>query len=81
MTCGPPCAAVFSCGSAPSSRCDDLVVKKQMAFMTWRQRVDLPFEEMGMDELVQCGSGELLSQHYLALAKELVRPGCLFESP
>ena len=58
-----------------------MVVKKQMAFMTWRQGVDLPFEEMGMDELVQCGSGELLSQHYLALAKELVRQGRVFESP
>merc|ERR1719191_1716510 len=52
-------------------KCEDMLVRKQMSFMTWRQRVELPLEDLYDGELMQTGSGELLSQHYLALAKEL----------
>merc|ERR1719182_701809 len=42
-----------------------------MAFMTWRQREEIPFEDMYDGDLVPMGNGEYLSQNYLALAKEL----------
>merc|ERR1719253_2500908 len=53
------------------SQCTAPVVQKQLGFMCWRQRVDINFEEELDGELQQVTSGELLSQHYLALAKEL----------
>jgi 26S proteasome regulatory subunit N1 len=53
------------------SSCPDEVERKQLGFMCWRQRVDINFEEELDGELQQVTSGELLSQHYLALAKEL----------
>lgn len=50
------------------SSCDDMLVKKQMAFMLGRQRTPYETED---EELTQIISQEKLSEHYKQLARDL----------
>lgn len=51
------------------SECQDRLVSKQMAFMISRRKFNHDFE--GDDDLKEIASGESLSKHFIALAKEL----------
>mmetsp|Transcript_55967 Transcript_55967/g.135029 ORF Transcript_55967/g.135029 Transcript_55967/m.135029 type:complete len:881 (-) Transcript_55967:136-2778(-) len=51
------------------SECEDRLVQKQMAFMISRRKFSHDFEDD--DELREIASGETLSKHFIALAKEL----------
>lgn len=49
--------------------CEDRLMQKQMAFIVHRQRFNYDFD--GDEELQYLASGQILSSHYLQLAKEL----------
>eukprot|EP00933_Yihiella_yeosuensis_P032889 TRINITY_DN2655_c0_g1_i1.p1 TRINITY_DN2655_c0_g1~~TRINITY_DN2655_c0_g1_i1.p1 ORF type:complete len:891 (-),score=252.91 TRINITY_DN2655_c0_g1_i1:80-2752(-) len=51
------------------SQCEDRLIQKQMAFMISRRKFNHDFDED--DELKEIASGESLSKHFIALAKEL----------
>mmetsp|Transcript_89131 Transcript_89131/g.277051 ORF Transcript_89131/g.277051 Transcript_89131/m.277051 type:complete len:880 (+) Transcript_89131:2-2641(+) len=51
------------------AECKDRLVQKQMAFMISRRRFNHDFEDD--DELKEIASGESLSKHFIALAKDL----------
>jgi len=50
--------------------CEDKLVKKQMAFLISRRKFNHEFEDDD-DDLKEIASGESLSRHFIALAKEL----------
>jgi len=51
------------------ANCEDMLVKKQMAFMISRRKFNIDFEED--EDLKNIASGESRSEHFINLAKEL----------
>ncbi|RQM08701.1 hypothetical protein DH86_00002422 [Scytalidium sp. 3C] len=50
---------------------EDIVLKKQMAFLIARQQIRLPDAESQPDEILECLNSTKMPEHFKALAKEL----------
>ncbi|RFU32860.1 hypothetical protein B7463_g3444, partial [Scytalidium lignicola] len=50
---------------------EDMVLKKQMAFLIARQQIRLPDAESQPDEILECLNSTKMPEHFKALAKEL----------